>query len=320
MPSSADRQPGDPPRGDLDGRLLRYFLAVVRQGSIRGAAATLNVAASAVSRQISELELRFGLKLLERLPRGVVPTEAGEALAEHARQFIENNERLLDDLRQLQGLRRGAVRIRCGEGFVGDLLDNGLQPFAAAWPDIGLQVSLGGTQEILSAVAESHADLGLAYNPPAHVGLRSLAMARQPLHMMVAPGHPLAGRDSVALRELAGGPVALLTRQHGIRQLLGRVEADQRFHLVPQMEAGSIDILRRFAMAGQSATFLPRFAAASEIAQGRLVAVPLADPILAEASAHLVVRARRRLPAAVEQLADLLTTRLQAFKAPAAEA
>ena len=310
---AAGHRPTSITQADLDSRLLRYFLAVVRKGSIRRAAETLNVAASAISRQVTDLELRLGLPLLERLPRGVVPTEAGKAIAEHARQQVDEGDRLLDYLRQLHGLRVGAVRIRCGEGFVGDLMDNAIESFSEAYPAVRVQLTLGGTVDIMDAVSESRVDVGLAYDPGARAGVRSIAIARQPLNLVVAPGHALASRRRLALKSVVGHPSALLTGDHGIRQLLARVEADQGFNLVPHLEAGSIDVVRRFAMSGRGITFLPVFAAASEIARDMLVAVPLSDPLLAEAGAHLLVRSQRRLSVTVEKLVSFLTTRMQAF-------
>ena len=307
---------------DLDSRLLRYLLAVVRAGSIRGAAETQNVAASAISRQISDLEARLGLKLLERLPRGVVPTEAGRAIAEHARQQMQDGEQLIDFLKQLHGLRQGAVRIACGEGFVGDLVENGIRPFLAEHPQAGLHITLGGTEEILLAVGEGRADIGLAYDPPADPSLRSLAVSRQPLCLLAAPGwlaatgRPAWPAGEIALRDVASHPAALLTPSHGIRQLLSRVEAEGGFHLTVQAEAGSIDVVRRLAVAGSLVTFLPVFAAAAEVSAGQLLAAPLADAPLSGASAHLVVRARRRLPAAVAAMVSRLTTSMRAFIEP----
>lgn len=243
----------------------------------------------------------------------MVPTEAGRVIAEHARQQVEDGERLIDYLKQLHGLRQGAVRIRCGEGFVGDLLENGIQPFSEVYPNIRLQLLLGVTPDILDAVAESSADIGLAYNPPSHAGVRSAAISRQPLCMLAAPGHPRCHDTSTDLRSLVSEPVALLTMHHGIRQLIARAEADHGIHLVPNLESGSIDVLRRYAIFGRGVTLLPRFAAATEIADGRLLAIPLSEPLLAEASAHLLVRSQRRLPGAVEQMVAFLTTRMQAF-------
>ncbi len=314
MPSSAEARPTSVTLADLDSRLLRYFLAVVREGSIRKAAQSQNVAASAISRQVSELEARLGLPLLERLPRGVAPTEAGHAVAAHARQQVEDGERLVDYLKQLHGLRQGAVRIACGEGFVGDLVENGLPPFLRACPNVRLQMTLGGTGEILASVAEGRTDVGLAYNPQAHGGLRSAAIARQPLCAVMAPGHPCRPAAPVPLAALARHPAALLTPSHGIRQLIGRVEADEGFHLLVHAEAGSIDMVRRLAIGGSLMTFLPEFAAAPEIASGQLLAVPLTDTLLTEASAHLVVRARRRLPGTVDRLVTGLVEGMRAFQ------
>ena len=316
MPRITETRPTNISLADLDSRLLRYFLAVVREGSIRRAGEIQNVAASAISRQISDLEARLGLPLLERLPRGVAPTEAGRAIAEHARQQIEDGEQLVDYLKQLHGLRQGAVRIACGEGFVGDLVENGIRPFMAEYPHVRLQITLGGTEEIISSVIEGRTDVGLAYNPPAYPGLRSLAVSKQPLCVLAAPGHPFRPAGGIPLRAVASQPAALLTPSHGIRQLLSRVEADEGFHLAVNAEAGSIDIARRLAVCGSSVTFLPLFAATSEISGGQLLAAPLTDALLTEASAHLVVRARRRLPIAVDEVVSRLIAGMRAFSEP----
>ena len=312
-PLSADPRPTSIKNTDLDSRLLRYFLAVVREGSVRRASEILNVAASAVSRQISDLEARLGLQLLERLPRGVIATEAGLAIAEYARQQMEDGDRLVDYLKQLHGLRQGAVRISCGEGFVGDLMENGFRPFSEVYPNIRLQLLLGATPDILTAVAESTADIGLAYNPPSQAGVRSAAISRQPMCLIVPSGHPRQDDPAVSLSDLASEKMALLTMQHGTRQLVSRAEADLGMRLVPEFESNAIDVVRRYVMLGRGVTLLPRFAAATEIAEGRLRAIPLSDPILVAASAHLVVRLQRRLPTAVEQMVAFLTTRMEAF-------
>jgi DNA-binding transcriptional LysR family regulator len=299
----------------MDERALRYFLAVVREGSIRRAAERLNVAASAISRQIADLEADCALPLLERLPRGVVPTEAGQAVAQHALQQEEDTAELRDYLRQLRGLRQGVVRIRCGEGFVADLLDNGLPPFAEVYPEIRVKLDLGGTTDVLASVGQGEVDIGLAYNPVSGPDIRSVAIARQPLQLVMLPDHPLAAREAVALRDLAEVAVALLDESHGVRQLLRRVEADQRFRLTPRLEASSIDVLRRYALGGHAVTLLPAFVVAPEIQAGRLVVRPLTDRLMEEATSHILVRAQRRLPKPVERLIGFLSTRMEAFRA-----
>jgi DNA-binding transcriptional LysR family regulator len=297
-------------------RALRYFLAVMRAGSIRGAAEALHVAASAVSRQVAELEAACGAPLLERLPRGVVPTAAGRIVAEHAQGREDEAASLADRLRRLRGAEEGMVRLACGAGFLTDLLDNGLTRFAAAHPGVSCQVSLGGTDRILAAVAEGEVDIGLAYNPPSHPAIRSAARARQPLAALLPPGHALAKRrrQPQPLRSFAQLPCALLPPDHGVRQLLARVEADGGFRLSLRLETGSIELQRRFAVAGLGVTFLPLFAASVELGARQLVAVPLSDPLLSEATTHLLIRAGRRLPEAAERMVTCLAEGLDAFR------
>jgi DNA-binding transcriptional LysR family regulator len=191
-----------------------------------------------------------------------------------------------------------------------------LHPFAEVHPNVRIQLTLGSTHEIMGAVAEGHADIGLAYNPGTHTGVRSVASSRQPLYLIVAPALAPNFPDRTTLFKVSKESLALLTDEHGVRRLLARVEADQGFHLVPHIESGSIDVVRRFAISGRGVTFLPRFAASSEIAEGRLAAVPLQDPLLVEATAHLLIRSQRRLPATVEQLVSQLAVRMQAFNMP----
>ena len=302
-------------RPTMNDRALRYFLAVVRTGSVRGAAEALNVAASAVSRHISEMEAECGENLLERLPRGVVPTEAGRLVAQHAQRQADEAALLEDNLKRLRGVQRGTIRLTCGAGFLVDLLDNGLANFVTAYPGISFQVSLGTTDSVLSAVAQGDTDIGLAYNPPAHPDVRGVVSARHPLLAVLPNNHPLAGSSTpVGLRTFASEPVVLLPSDHGVRQLLGRVEADGGFRLVARLETASFELHRRFVTAGLGVAFLPRFAVAAELQTGAVSVIPLLDPVLSEASAHLVVRSGRRLPEAMGRLLGWLTEHLVAFQ------
>ena len=298
----------------LDNKVLSHLLAVFRTGSIRGAAEHLNLAPSAVSRQIADLEYRLGLSLLERTPRGVVATEAGHLVIEHARRLFEEQQVLIEQLGQLKGLNQGIVRVCCGEGFVADLIENGLTKFTKVYPTIRFRINLAGTEGLLEAISQGDADIGIAYNPVIDTNIRSLSISRQPLCLITAPGHPLAARRSVSLSKVLDQPLALLPEGHGVRQLLGRVAADAGLALAPTLETPSIDVLRRFVGIGLGVTFLPRFAVTAEMARGALSLVDLTDTLLIEASAHLIVRARRRLPASVDRMASYLAKEMVAFQ------
>ncbi|MGA2292869.1 MAG: LysR family transcriptional regulator [Bradyrhizobium sp.] len=299
----------------MNDRMLKYFLATVRAGSVRAAAEHLNVAASAVSRQIIEMETAVGQPLLERGPRGVVPTEAGRAVAEHAQRQADEMLVLADRLRRLQGVEEGTVRIFCGGGFLVDLLDQGLAAFAADYPGITFKVTSSTTDGILAAVAQGEADIGMAYNPPAHPDVRSVVSARQPILAVLPIHHPMRPTAGpVPLRTFASEPAALLPMDHGVRQLQGRVEAAGDFRLIARLESGSFELHRRFIEAGLGIGFLPRFVIAGELKAGTLRAVPLQDTLLSEVRSHLLLRSGRRLPEATRRLLDHLAQRLSAFQ------
>jgi DNA-binding transcriptional LysR family regulator len=298
----------------LDTRALRHFLAVVRTGSIRAAADHISIAPSAVSRQIADIEHRLGLPIFERSARGVVLTEAGELLAEHAKRMVEDEELLREQLGRLKGIRQGLVKISCGDGFVADMMTNGLRTFAQVYPDIRFTVQLAGTAAVLAAVADGDADVGLVYNPVIDTSIRSIAIARQPLAVITPPDHPLLALPSISLAESLAHPCALLIPGHGVRQLVGRVAADCGLALSPAVETPSIDVLRQFVRAGLGITYLPPFAVDAELARSEVGIVRLTDPLLVEASAHIIVRARRRLPVSVEQLVGHIAREMVAFQ------
>lgn len=298
----------------LDAKALRTFMAVVRLGTIRGAAEQMNVAPSVVSRQIAETERSLGLALFDRSTRGVMLTEAGELVLEHGKRVLEDNGLLAEQLDQLKGVQQGRVRICCGEGFLADLVQHALRLFVEVYPTVRYSIQLGSSEQVLDAIANGDADIGVAYNPVIDTRVRSLAIARQPLCLVAPIGHPLLGRERVALVECLARPCALLGKGHGVTQLVGRVAADAGAALAPLVETTSIDVLRRFVSAGLGVTFLPRFAVSTELGRAALGVVELSDPLLAEASSHVMVRARRRLPLSVDRLAGCMAREMVAFQ------
>ncbi|MHC1550507.1 LysR family transcriptional regulator [Phyllobacterium sp. K27] len=298
----------------LDAKELRTFMAVVRIGSIRGGAEHMNVAPSVVSRQIADTERSIGLALFERTARGMILTEAGELVLEHSKRVIEESNLLAEQLGLLKGVQQRRVRIRCGEGFLADILQYGLGTFVTLHPEVQYELELDSSEGVLDSIANGDADIGVAYNPLIDTRLRSLAISRQPLCVVTKPGHPLVDKDNLSLADCVGIPNALLSKGHGITQLVARVAADSGFTLAPLVETSSVDVLRRFVIAGLGISFLPRFAVSTELERGVVVVRELSDPLLADASAHLMVRARRRLPLSVERLGNFLAANMAAFR------
>jgi len=297
----------------FDRREAAVFLAVQRQGSIRAAGEQLNVAPSVISRQVAEMEARLGLKLFERSVRGVELTEAGILVLEHLRRVTEEYGVLQEQLSGLRGIQQRHVRIHCGEGFLADFVENGLARALEEGGEVYYDLQIGSTEVVVAALANGDSDIGIAYNPPATGTVRSVVQARQPLCVIAAPGHPVLALERIGLFHCLDHPLAMLGKGHGTTDLLMRVASDSGLALAPRLTSTSIDALRRFVVSGLGLTFLPRSSVSTELAHGSVVARELEDLALSAAAAHLMVRARRRLPASVERLVTHLAAGMASF-------
>src|SRR5580698_7958182 len=140
-------------------RLLTYVDAVARHGSIRKAADALNVASSALNRQILDLEWDLGSALFERLPRGVRLTAAGEVFLAYARQAMSELKAVESRVEQLRGMVRGQVSVAAVESVAGELLPTAISQFQATHPNVRFIVRIGGPEELVSALGADQVDL-----------------------------------------------------------------------------------------------------------------------------------------------------------------
>src|ERR1700722_18053187 len=147
-------------------RLLTYVDAVARHGSIRKAADALNVASSALNRQILDLELDLGSSLFERLPRGVRLTAAGEVFLAYARQAISELKAVESQVEQLRGLVRGQVGIAAVESVAGELLPAAITRFQAEHPNVRFRVRIGVPDDLVATLIADQVDLILPHYPP----------------------------------------------------------------------------------------------------------------------------------------------------------
>ena len=285
--------------------LYVYFAEVARQGSIRKAAERLNISASSVSRHIGRLEHVLGAPLVERRTHGVKLTAAGALLL----RFIEDHSRELSRLRaaidELKDLERGHVSLHTVEGMLGGVLPEALSRFSASHPRLTYEVIIAGTDNVVSAVADDRCDIGIAFEPQPQTGVTTVGRMSQPVLAVMTPDHPLAGRTSLTLGDLATTPVGLPDKSFGIRQIVDRA-AERTTGLTVRMQTNSIDMVRQFALAGMGVSFLPFFAFQREAAAGTLVGVTIDDPGFASATAQVCIHAERRLTYAARQMLEAL--------------
>ncbi|WP_108259271.1 LysR substrate-binding domain-containing protein [Mangrovicoccus ximenensis] len=173
---------------------LRIFLAVAREGHVTRAAGQLNLTQSAVSSAIAALEAQHGVKLFDRIGRGIRITEAGTRFSGAARAVLaqaESAELMLDDLSQKT---LGRLSLHASQTVASYWLPPLLMAYHAAHPLVELTLETGNTAQVAAAVMAGHADLGMVEGDVPQGSLTRQVVARDELVLVMAASHPLAGR------------------------------------------------------------------------------------------------------------------------------
>jgi DNA-binding transcriptional LysR family regulator len=285
---------------------IRYFDEVARQGSIRKAADRLNVAPSAVNRQILKLEDELGAPLFERLPRGLRLTAAGEILIESVRRWQLDYTRARAQLEELRGLRRGHVSVAVVEGAIAEFLPDVLASFNRSYPLVSLAANVHGSEGVLRRLRAGEVEIGILFNPPLTPAVRVAQAKRYRLGAIVPPNHPLAKRRTVRLRDCAEFPAILSAETVSLRAVLDAALAKSRVRLKPVAESNSIAVMKALARRGVGVAYLTTIDIALEAAAGDLVYRPLQDSAVPASTLSVCVAAERYLsPAATLLVAHL---------------
>lgn len=225
---------------------LHYIDAIVRAGSIRKAAETLAITSTALNRRVLALEEELGVPIFERLPRGVRPSTAGELLIHHIRTQAADLERLKSRIADLAGERRGHVAIACSQALLPYFLPEQIAIYRASHPLVTFSVFLRDRAAAENSLVDHSVDLALVFEPVRLSEFQVLATARQPVHAVMAPGHPLAVLDTVRLADCAPHPLAMPTASYGVRNLLDLALRRSSVDLRPAIESDSFEFLRRY--------------------------------------------------------------------------
>ncbi|GGD72292.1 DNA-binding transcriptional LysR family regulator [Rhizobium sp. BK226] len=258
----------------LHGRALRYIDEVARQGSIRKAARTLHVAASAVNRYILELEEELQAPIFERLPRGLKLTSSGEILIQHIRETLQAHQRMRSQIQSLKGLNRGEVALATMATLAAGRIAEIVAAYREEHPQVSLRIMVGDRTTVAEMVALGQADIAIAYNLPDDTRLQRAAEFHHALGAVVAPAHPLANRRTVRMSDCLLYPLVLADRSLSLREVV-EATAPARATLVPVVETNSMELMKRLARTTPHITFLNRLDVDREMATGDLVFIPL---------------------------------------------
>ncbi len=305
MTGKTSQSSGQPAHADgaarlrLNLRQLEVFVATARGGSTRAAAERVARSQSAASAALAELEAVLGVELFDRVGRRL-------ALNENGRALLPGATALLDQATELQARfdTDHPAPLRVGASLtIGEYL---LPERIASWKELHpastVRLMIGNTSEVIRAVAELQVDAGFIEGPQTHPDLLLRRWLEDELLIVAGPGNALvaaaAGR-AIGHRQLAGASWILREPGSGTRQA---ADAWLHEHLGPlqvDYELGSTEAIKRLAAAGVGLACLSRHAVVSELADGRLVALPTRLP-RAPRRLAIAVRRDRRLGQATE--------------------
>jgi DNA-binding transcriptional LysR family regulator len=287
---------------------LRYFHEVARLGSIRRAADLLHVAPSAVSRQIAQLESDLDAVLFFRSKAGVALTNAGETYWRQTRRVMLDLASARQSLDDMRGLRRGEVRIYVIEGLVSDWLPRLVNEFRKLYPGIRFHIRSTSTDQIIAALLEHEADIGLTFNAPPRDEIQNIEEYVEPVTCIVSPDHRFADVAQLKISQLIDEPMALAESSFGLRQLIERAFARYRSDFEPAITTNSLELTKAMAMTGSMIAFMPMLTVQRELNEGLLKPIPVESKELSESRTSLCIHRDRALSFAARELLKVLRT------------
>lgn len=290
----------------IDPLSLRHFVAICEEGSLARAAQRESLVASALSKRLAALEAELGLPLLRRLARGVVPTPAGEALLQRAREVLSALDGLRSEMGEFRQGVQGSVRVLASPSVLAERLPEDIAAFLQRHPRLHIGLDERMSPAIVRGVREGAADVGVLWDRIDLTGLDARPYGSDRLCVALAPDHPWARRASLRYADLLDQPSINVSPGGQMDQLLRRQAGLLGRSPQHRMQVSSIAAAARLVAAGLGLALLPMESVTPHAGAGALALVPLAED-WAVRRFVLVVRANQPLPLPAELLVAALS-------------
>lgn len=256
---------------------LRVFHRLSTAGSVSAAARELRVSQPAVSKQLAELEGALGVRLFDRLPRGVRLTEAGLALAEHAARVFAAERDAEEEMRLFRVGSGRRLRVGASTTIGSYLVPTLFGTLRKLEPNAELALDIDNTANVLDLVRSGRVDIGLTEGLPAGDEFESSAFSEDELVPITAPGDPLLTAPRVTLADVLTRPLLLRERGSGSREVLESALRELGHAIQPALELGSTEALKNAAMSRLGVAFVSSLTVDLELSTGRLARLSPSD-------------------------------------------
>ena len=263
----------------MDIHRLEVFCKVVELKSFTKAGEAIFLSQPTVSDHIRSLEEMVGERLVDRLGREVLPTQAGELLYKYARKIIRLRQEAMQAMAGYRGALTGPLCLGASTIPGAYILPQRIGGFKRLHPAIQITLSIGNSRTVADGVLAGDTEFGVVGARWSDPALNWLEILDDELVLAVYPAHPFAGKKEVVPAQLLNEPMIIRERDSGTRrvvtQLLERHLDLSRLQIVAEM--GSTEAVRQSIKAEVGIAILSRRAVAEDIERGSLVAVPLSN-------------------------------------------
>lgn len=256
-------RPGSFFEGDLQQLRCFYYAATYR--SFTRAAEHLSTGQPSVSNHIKLLERLLGVTLFHRHRRGVALTDEGQVLFDLVSPLVEGVDRLADELdERARALVDQEVRLAAGQELLLHLIGPILRAYRRRHPALRLVVYSRVRQQVYDMVASDEVDFGIAARAGLPPGLEFEEVLADELVLILPRRHELAGREAVALRDIARYPLLMPDRASSTRRIIEQAFAQSGLELQVAMELERWHVIKEFVALDQGIALVPSFSIAGD--------------------------------------------------------
>lgn len=259
----------------LDTRRLFYFFHVARAGSFTAAESLLDVAQSALSRQIRQLESDVGAKLLERRGHGVDLTATGRVFYAYAERILDTMAEALDEVQRSEQAPRDRVVIAASRPFSTRFFPEVLLSYSQRFPHIHVTIREASSGQVYEMLTSGLVDLAVVLHQPNSPKVVGTKLFDEELFVVGRAGNPLLQREFVSRDDLSTLNLMLPAAPLGTRGILERYFEEGGFTLDPQLRFDSVSLMEEMIRRNGYCAILPEMAFEAERESGEFVALPL---------------------------------------------
>jgi LysR family cyn operon transcriptional activator len=242
-------------------RQLRYFLDIAQTEHLTQSAQNLFVTPSTLSHGLRQLEEELGVKLFDRLGRGLKLSQAGTEFRAYAGRALQEIEVGRLALTEMASLQSGTLTVGVIPTFLNTLVPSTVAAFSAAYPRIHVVVRDLRAGPIEEQLVAGQLDVGIAFHPTGREDIEAEPLFEERMLLVVGAGHALESRQRLPMKALADVPLALLTRFFATRRLIDDAFLEAGVTPAVRVEMESVESLLAACRSGILASIVPERAA-----------------------------------------------------------